>query len=65
MVTYERICEKLGFNLDDVDGYVRSLPAYEDDSIPNPFSRLNDEESMFAGNYLRRHYKLARANSNA
>lgn len=45
-VTYEKICEKLGF---DPLHYNYEVPynGHEDDSYENPFSRLTLEESDF------------------
>ena len=47
MVTREEIVKKLGFDpiLEPLD--YENIPACEDDSTPNPFSVLNDEEADF------------------
>ena len=43
-VTYESICEKLGF---DIETYKHDYSGHEDDSKVNPFSIQTDEESDF------------------
>lgn len=48
-VTYESICEKLGF---DPRSYKPDVSDYEDDSKVNPFSILTDEESEFLYGYI-------------
>lgn len=50
MITYEGICEKLGFRLED---YSPKYSGHEDDSIPNPFSVLTSEELDFVINYAK------------
>jgi hypothetical protein len=60
MITYESICEKLGFQFDDKTQYP-PLPDYEDDSIPNPLEILTREERRWAVEFLEKKYKLRRA----
>lgn len=48
-ITYENICKKLGF---DMETHKSPITCHEDDSIPNPFSALSDEESEFLAQYL-------------
>ncbi|MCD8216699.1 MAG: hypothetical protein LUD01_01405 [Clostridiales bacterium] len=43
-ITYESICEKLGF---DVDTYVPTISDTEDDSVENPFVKLSIDELDF------------------
>ncbi len=43
-ITYESICEKLGF---DVDTYEPTLSDTEDDSMESPFRSLSLEELNF------------------
>ena len=43
-ITYESICEKLGF---DVDTYEPTFSDTEDDSVESPFRRLSLEELDF------------------
>lgn len=49
MISYDSICEKLGF---DLDTYQPSFTGTEDDSKPSPFKKLNDEELDWVGDYL-------------
>lgn len=49
MISYDSICEKLGF---DLDTYQPSFAGTEDDSKPSPFKNLNDEELDWVGDYL-------------
>ena len=56
-ITYESICKKLGF---DVENYKPEVSDYEDDSRISPFSILTIEESEFLYDYL----KSKRAKSN-
>lgn len=57
-ITYESISRKLGFR-PFIDKYREDFPKSQkddwliDDSIPNPFSVLTDEESSFLINYLK------------
>lgn len=53
-VTYESICEKLGF---DVLSYEPELSGYEDDSKISPFHILTLEEKLFLNEYLMTHIK--------
>ena len=50
-ITYESICEKLGF-CPFVDDYEIQVNDYEDDSLDNPFSILTLEESIFLFDWL-------------
>jgi hypothetical protein len=59
MLTYESICEKLGFQFDDKNQYP-PLPDYEDDSIPNPLEILTSEEINWATDFLEKKYGLYR-----
>ncbi len=43
-ITYESICEKLGF---DVDTYKPAFSGTEDDSVDSPFRKLSIEELSF------------------
>lgn len=43
-ITYESICEKLGF---DVDTYKPPMSYTEDDSVESPFRSLSIEELNF------------------
>ena len=43
-ITYESICEKLGF---DVDTYKPPMSDTEDDSVESPFRSLSIEELNF------------------
>lgn len=60
MITYEAICEKLGFDpiTDDVElGHAE----HEDDSIESPFNKLSDEElEIFTDHLIANREKLAR-----
>lgn len=47
-ITYESICEKLGF---DLNGYEPEYSGTESDD-PNPFSVLTDDELEFVIEYL-------------
>jgi hypothetical protein len=60
MITYERICEKLGFQFDDRSRY-DNLPDYEDDSISNPLDILTSEEINWALDFLYKKYNIRRA----
>jgi hypothetical protein len=53
MITYESICNKLGFPFDDEKRYEKT-EYFEDDSQPNPYLILNSEEMEFVGQYLYR-----------
>ena len=48
-ITYESICEKLGF---DVDTYDPPLSDTEDDSMVSPFRSLSLEELNFLTNRI-------------
>ena len=48
-ITYENICNKLGFTLEN---YKPDISDYEDDSEISPFSKLTKEESDFLLNYI-------------
>lgn len=48
-ITYEGICEKLGFTPGE---YKYQLSDYEDDSKESPYAVLTFEESEFLYNYL-------------
>ncbi len=50
-VTYESICEKLGF---DIETYKHDYSGHEDDSKVNPFSILTNEESDFLFEYFKK-----------
>ena len=52
MITYEKICEKLGF---DFMTYKSETSDTEDDSRPNPFSVLNVEGLDFVIDYTKSH----------
>lgn len=53
-VTYESICEKLGF---DPLSYKPKVSDYEDDSRTSLFSILSLEESIFLNDYLMKNKK--------
>lgn len=53
-ITYEKICEKLGF---DALSYKPELSGYEDDSKVSPFHILTLEEKLFLNDYLMAHIK--------
>ncbi|MDR0946976.1 MAG: hypothetical protein LBM87_04440 [Ruminococcus sp.] len=61
MITYENICRKLGFAFDNEKNYRPDIPSFEDDSVINPYSVLNEEELDFIGDYLRNKPKLRTA----
>lgn len=44
MITYESICDKLGFIPSELPD---DVPAQEDDSLDNPFSVLDADEILF------------------
>ena len=48
-ITYEGICEKLGF---DVDTYQPPESETEDDSVESPFRKLTLEELTFLTNRI-------------
>lgn len=50
-ITYESICEKLGFK-PDVDKYEYKYNGHEDDSQESPFAKLTLEESLFLRSYM-------------
>lgn len=54
-ITYESICEKLGFT---PETYRPIVSEYEDDSKESPFSVLTLEESLFLNDYLMKHKNL-------
>ena len=54
-VTYESICKKLGFTLENPKYNVSN---YENDHEINPFSVLNDEEMEYVGEYLEKHNNM-------
>lgn len=51
MITYESICEKLGFDFTKW----KSDAVDEDDSKRSPFAILTTEELEFAIDYLKKH----------
>lgn len=53
-LTFDKICEKLGFN-PLVNPPVRKLSGYEDDSKESPYSILTFEESNFLCEYIKNH----------
>lgn len=53
-ITYQSICDKLGF---DPMKYEPKVSDYEDDSKESPFSTLTLEESDFLCNYLMKNLK--------
>lgn len=53
-ITYDSICEKLGF---DLESYNPKVSDYEDDSKESPFSILTLEESLFLNDYLMKNLK--------
>jgi len=54
MITYESICEKIGF--DPIkDKYNFVYKGHEDDSQPSPFACLSSEELEFITDYLIAH----------
>ena len=56
MITYNSICEKLGFApFRKNSEHKGDIPDHEDDSIVNPFSILTREESDFLSDYLDEH----------
>lgn len=61
-ITYESICEKLGF---DVDTYEPPLSDIEDDSMESPFRSLSLEELSFLTDRIenRKERKLASGNA--
>jgi hypothetical protein len=61
VITYENICKKLGFAFDDEKNYRSNILHCEDDSTPNPYASLSDEELDFIGNYLHDKLKLRTA----
>ena len=50
-MTYENICKKLGFDIEDYEPVVSD---HEDDSRVSPFSVLTIEESEFLYDYLKK-----------
>jgi hypothetical protein len=48
-ITYEAICEKLGF---DVDTYQPLVSDTEDDSVESPFRKLTLDELTFLTNRI-------------
>lgn len=62
MITYESVCEKLGFDpiTDDID-FFDNLPDHEDDSRESPFSILTqDELRVFTRHLIQNRDKLER-----
>lgn len=55
MITYESVCAKLGFRLEDYKIPKPSDPWLTDDSYVSPFHVLNDQESEFIWNYMLEH----------
>ncbi len=51
MITYEGICEKIGFD-PIVEGKRLEPSNYEDDSQESPFEKLSVEELEFLTSYL-------------
>lgn len=49
MITYESICEKLGFKIED---YHPKYSNTEDDSRERPFDKLTVEELSFLCKYI-------------
>lgn len=54
-VTYESICKKLGFTLENPKFKVSD---YENDNEINPFSVLNDDEMEYVGEYLEKYNNM-------
>lgn len=54
MLTYESICEKLGF---DAVAYKTETKGTEYDGEENPFEILSLEELDFLGCYMREYFK--------
>lgn len=62
MITYESICEKLGFDpiVDDVE-YFMNIPDHEDDSRVSPFRILSlDELRVLTKHLIQNRDKLER-----
>lgn len=51
-ITYESICEKLGFR-PGIDKYDYKYNGHEDDSQESPYSKLSLEESLFLADYFK------------
>ena len=54
-VTYESICKKLGFTLENP---IYERCEYENDHIVNPFSVLSADEKKYVGEYLEKHNNM-------
>ncbi|MDD6339205.1 MAG: hypothetical protein PUA49_01740 [Butyrivibrio sp.] len=54
-VTYEAICKKLGFTLENP---IYERCEYENDHIVNPFSVLSADEKKYVGEYLEKHNNM-------
>lgn len=59
-ITFESICQKLGFN-PLTDKYDYKLSGHEDDSKPSRYSVLSFEEIDFLCNYMKANYKKTTA----
>ena len=60
MITYESICDKLGFDLFEDNNIIKSSD-HEDDSKESPFAILKTEELRFLSDYLiKNRHKLTR-----
>lgn len=55
-ITFESICNKLGYN-PLVNPPKRSFGDYEDDSKESPYAKLTIEESDFLCEYMKEHIK--------
>jgi hypothetical protein len=54
MITYESVCNKLGFDFLNFE-IPMDIEYFEDDSQPGLFSVLNEEEMDFVGRILFKH----------
>jgi hypothetical protein len=61
MITYESICQKLGFAFDDDKNYRRNVSAFEDDNSINPYVDLSEAELDFIERFLKGKMKLRTA----
>ena len=62
MITYESVCNQLGFDpiVDDVDFFL-NIPDHEDDSKASPFSILSPEElKVFTKHLIQNRDKLGK-----
>jgi hypothetical protein len=60
MITYESICEKIGFQF-DVKSQYPTPPDYEDDSIPSPLAPLSLEELEWVVDFMTKKDNVRRA----